>query len=474
MSDQAITAPEPLATAKAPAALWREEFRATAVLASPMILTNLTGTLIHATDVLLLGKLGPEALAAGAIGTNFVMSITIFGMGLVTAASPLIAAAMGRRSNAVKDVRRTFQQACWAALLFVLPVWALLWNSENLFLALGQQPEIAATAGLFVRALQWGVLPFLLYLVCRSFVGALEQPIWSLVIGIVAVIFNAVINYGLILGNFGLPQMGVLGAGIGSSLTHCMMFGGMTIVLMRHRRFRRFKLFHAFWRPDLTRLRDIFRLGWPISLQMGFEATVFALAILMMGWIGSAEVAAYAIALQLCAITFMVPLGVAQATTIRVGLAYGRVDHAMIHRAGWTGAVIGTGFMALMALIMWGFPTALMSLFIDPALPGSMRVIEIGVGFLAMAALFQIFDGAQVVGAAMLRGLQDTTWPMWFALFSYWIVCLGVGYILAFPLGMKGDGVWVGFVAGLAMAAVLMLSRWHMRARLGLLPAISQ
>ena len=470
MSDQAISAPEPLAAANAAAAPWRAEFRATALLASPMILTNLTGTLIHATDVFLLGKLGPEALAAGAIGSNFVMAIMIFGMGLVTAASPLMAAAIGRRSNAVRDVRRTFQQACWAALCFVIPVWVLLWHSESLFVLLGQDPGIAAEAGLFVRALQWGMLPFLLYLVCRSFVGVMEKPIWSLLIGVVAVFFNAVINYGLILGHFGLPKLGVLGAGIGSSLTQTLMFGGMIVVLMRHRLFRRFRLFDLIWRPDWERLREVLRLGWPIALQMGFEATVFALAILMMGWIGSAEVAAYAIALQLCAISFMVPLGVAQATTVRVGLGYGRKDHAMIHRAGWAGAILGTGFMALMAIIMWGFPTSLMSLFIDPSLPGSLRVIEIGVGFLGMAALFQIFDGAQVVGAGMLRGLQDTTWPMWFALFSYWLVCLGVGYVMAFPLEMKGLGVWIGFVVGLGTAATLMLTRWHLRARLGLLP----
>lgn len=440
------------------------------LLASPMILTNLTGTLIHATDVFLLGKLGPEALAAGAIGSNFVMSITIFGMGLVTAASPLMAAAIGRRSNAVRDVRRTFQQACLAALCFAIPVWILLWNAESLFLALGQEPAIAASAGLFVRALQWGMLPFLLYLICRSFIGALERPIWSLVIGVIAVLFNAVINYGLILGNFGLPQLGVLGAGIGSALTQAMMFGGMVLVLMRHRLFRRFRLFHGIGRPDWERFRDVVRLGWPISLQMGFEATVFALAILMMGWIGSAEVAAYAIALQLCAITFMVPLGVAQATTVRVGIGYGRKDHAMIHRAGWTGAAICIGFMACMAGVLWGFPTSLMSLFIDPELPGSARVIAIGVGFLGLAALFQIFDGAQVIGAGMLRGLQDTTWPMLFALVSYWIVCIGTGYVFAFELGMKGDGIWVGFVVGLAMAAVLMLGRWQIRARLNLLP----
>ncbi len=440
------------------------------MLALPMILTNLTGTLINATDIFLLGKAGSDALAAGAIGTNLTMSIMIFGMGLIMAASPLMAAEIGQRRHAVKEVRRTFQQACWAALCFIIPVWFLLWNSECLLLLFGQKPAIAAATSEFVRALQWGMLPFMLYLVCRSFVAALERPIWTLLIGIGAVLFNALLNYGLVLGHFGLPKMGLLGAGIGSSMTELMMFGGMVLVIMRHRRFRRYRLFHGIWRADRARFADIIRLGWPISLQLGFEATVFGFAILMMGWIGTVEVAAYAVALQLCAITFMIPMGIAQAATVRVGLGYGRRDVGMIHRAGWAAAMLGIGFMALMAILMWGFPTALITLFVDPALPGSAPVVALGVSFLGMAALFQIFDGAQVVGAGMLRGLQDTTWPMVFALVSYWIVCLGTGYVLAFTFDMKGLGIWIGFVAGLAMAAVLMLGRWHMRAQFRLLP----
>jgi MATE family multidrug resistance protein len=264
--------------------------------------------------------------------------------------------------------------------------------------------------------------------------------------------------------------MGVLGAGIGSSITETLMFGGMAVVVMRHPKFRRYRLFHGFWQADWPRFGEVIRLGWPIALQMGFEATVFGLAILMMGWIGTAEVAAYAVALQLCAISFMVPLGLAQAATVRVGLGFGRRDPAMIHRAGWAAAILGVGFMGLMALIMWGFPRELITLFVNPDRVGSAQVIELGVSFLAMAALFQIFDGAQVVGAGMLRGLQDTTWPMIFALFSYWLVCLGVGYMLAFGLAMHGVGIWIGFVVGLAMAAALMLGRWSMRARFGLLP----
>jgi multidrug resistance protein, MATE family len=453
-----------------PAGLWRAEFRATALLAWPMIMANLTGTLISATDVFLLGKLGPQALAAGAIGANFSMSIMIFGMGLVTAATPLMAAEIGRRRNAVREVQRTFRQALWAAVLFTIPIWILLWNAETLFLALGQKPAVAADAALFVRGLQWGILPYLFYLVMRSFVAALERPIWVLIVGGLAVITNAILNYGLILGHFGLPQMGVLGAGIGSSITETILFGGMAMVVLRHRQFRRFRLFDQFWKPDWPRLAEILRLGWPIALQMGFEATVFSAAILLMGWISTADVAAYGIALQICAISFMVPLGVAQAGTVRVGLGYGRGDRAMIHRAGWAAFVLGVGFMAMMALVMWGYPRTLMGLFIDASHPDSAAVIKLGVSFLAMAALFQIFDGAQVVGAGMLRGLQDTNVPMWIALFSYWVVCIGTGYWLAFEAGLGGIGVWIGFVVGLGMAAALMMARWQMRARLGLVP----
>lgn len=448
--------------------LLRAEIRATLLLAYPLVLTNLTQALIHATDVVLLGWAGPRALAAGSLGVNLYTAFVIFGMGLVTATAPMLARELGARRHSVREVRRTVRQGMWAAAAFALPVSAILWNGEAILLALGQDPELSADAASFVRALQWGFLPALLFLVLRSFVAALERPIWSLVISIGGVAANAFLNYVLIFGHLGFPALGLLGSGIGSAITNLLMFAGMALVVTRHPRFRRYRLFGRFWRPDRQRFRDVWKLGLPIAVTLGLEITIFNAAVFIMGLFGTASLAAHAIAIQIAALSFMVPLGLSQAVTVRVGLALGRGDPAGITRAGWTSFVLGVGFMALMGLLMLAAPRPLVHLFLDESDPANAPVIALAVSFIGVAALFQIFDGAQAVGAGMLRGLHDTTVPMIYAACGYWVIGLGVGLALAFGAGWRGLGIWIGLAAGLAVVALLMLIRWTRRERLRL------
>jgi MATE family multidrug resistance protein len=448
--------------------LWRDEIRATLALAWPLIMTNIAQSLIHATDVVLLGWAGASTLAAGTLGVNIYLIPLIFGIGLVTAAAPMIAKELGERSHSVRDVRRTVRQAMWAALAFALPIWLLLWNSGAILVAIGQEPALAAGAQSFVRALMWGLLPYLFYLVLRSFISALERPIWSLIVGLAAVVYNGLINYGLIFGKFGLPELGLLGAGIGSASANFLMFVGMALVVTRHRRFRRYRLFGRFWVADWQRFREVWRLGLPIAVTLALEIGVFAGAVFLMGYIGPESIAAHAIAIQLAALTFMVPMGLGQAVTVRVGLAFGRRDRPGVTRAGWTAFTLGVGFMSLAALVMWSIPSLLVSLFLDPADPANGAVIPLASSFLVVAAFFQIFDGAQAVGAGMLRGLQDTRVPMLFAAFGYWIVGLAVSVWLGFGLGWEGVGIWIGLASGLAVVAFLMITRWMRRERLGL------
>jgi MATE family multidrug resistance protein len=241
----------------------------------------------------------------------------------------------------------------------------------------------------------------------------------------------------------------------------------MLLFVRFDRQFRRFHLFGRWWRFDRERTAAMARLGWPIGLTMALEMGVFALAAYFMGWIGAPAVAAHAIALQLAALTFMVPLGLGQAATVRVGLALGRADPAGISRAGWTAWVAGVGFMGVMAFIMWSFPRGLVTLFLTDV-PRNALVIALAVSFLKVAAAFQLADGAQVIGAGMLRGLHDTRWPLLFALVGYWVVGLGIGVWLAFGRDWRGVGIWVGLASGLAAVAALMLLRWIMPGRLGL------
>tara|TARA_R110000824_G_scaffold4203_2_gene19939 strand:- start:1971 stop:3359 length:1389 start_codon:yes stop_codon:yes gene_type:complete len=449
---------------------WRHELRVTLALAWPLILSNLTMALIGATDVLMLGWLGARELAAATLGFNLAMTAAIFCMGLITASAPMMASEIGRMQHSVRDVRRTFRQAMWAATAVLLPFWILLWNTEAILLIFGQQPDLAKIAGTYISAYMWSILPFLFFLILRNFISALEQPVWALIISVIGVLSNALFNYALIFGKFGVPEFGVLGAGIGSVMTNVLMFGGLAIVVVRHKRFRRYHLFGRFWRSDWQRFRAMWKLGLPIAITMGLEGSVFGFAALLMGLISTASVAAHAIALQLAALTFMVPMGLGQAATVRVGIQYGRRDHAAIKRAGWVSFILGTSFMAAMALVFVLAPDFLISIFIDASAPGNAEVAALAVSFLAIAAIFQIVDGAQVVGAGMLRGLHDTTMPMLFALMGYWFIGIGLGAGLAFWQGWEGVGIWTGLAGGLSVVAVLMLARWMMRAKLGLLP----
>jgi len=446
---------------------WRDELRSTLALAWPLILANVTQQAIVATDVLLMSRLGPLALAASALALNFTYTLNMLLMGLVIASSPMMATALGRRSNSVRDVRRTFRAGLWI-LIFALPLyWLVLWNIGAILIALGQDPQLAAMGQSFLRAYMWCTAPWLLFTLMRNFISALERPRAVFVLSAAGIGINALISWALIFGRLGFPALGMVGGGLGSTVTWLILCGSLALYVRLDRRFGRFHLFGRWWRVDGQRTLAMVRLGWPIGLTMALEMGVFALAAYFMGWIGATAVAAHAIALQLAALTFMVPLGLGQAATVRVGLALGRRDEAGIARAGWTGWVMGAAFMGAMAIIIWAIPRQLVTLFLSDT-PANAVVIGLAVSFLRVAAAFQLVDGAQVIGAGMLRGLHDTRWPLMFALVGYWVVGLGIGAWLAFAQDWKGVGIWVGLASGLAAVAVLMLARWVLRDRLGL------
>jgi MATE family multidrug resistance protein len=446
---------------------WADELGASLKLAWPLILANLTQQLIQATDVLLMGRLGASQLAAATLALNLTFTFNIFLLGLVTASSPMMATALGQRSNAVRDVRRTFRAGLWMVLIAMPPYWLLLWHVGDLMRAFGQSEELAMQGQAFLRAYMWCSAPWLLFQLLRNFVAALERPRVVLWLSIIGIGLNALLSWSFIFGRFGLPALGLVGGGVGSTLTWIVLCGSLVAVTSLDRRFRRFHLFGNWWRFDGQRTLAMVKLGAPIGITMALEMGVFALAAYFMGWIGAPAVAAHAIALQIAALTFMVPLGLGQAATVRVGLAVGRGDEPGITRAGWTAWTVGMAFMAAMAIVMWAIPHRLVTLFLDDN-AANAGVIALAIAFLRVAAAFQLADGAQVIGAGMLRGLHDTRWPLLFALVGYWGVGLGIGSWLAFGADWKGVGIWVGLASGLAAVGVLMVARWMMRDSLGL------
>ena len=436
-------------------------------LAWPLILANLTQQVIQATDVLLMGRLGATQLAAATLALNLTFTFNLLMLGLVIASSPMMATALGQRFNAVRDVRRTFRAGLWLIAAMLPPYWLVLWHVGDIMRLFGESAQLANQGQTFLRAYMWCTAPWLLFQLLRNFVSALERPRVVLWLSVAGIALNGLLSWSLIFGHFGLPALGLVGGGLGSTLTWLIMCGALIAVILIDRQFGRFHLFGHWWRFDRQRTLAMIRLGWPIGVTMALEMGVFALAAYFMGWIGAPAVAAHAVALQLAALTFMVPLGLGQAATVRVGLALGRRDEPAIARAGWTAWVIGVCFMGTMAIMMWAVPRELITLFLKDV-PANAVVIALAVSFLRVAAAFQLVDGAQVIGAGMLRGLHDTRWPLLFALVGYWVVGLGVGAWLAFAQDWKGVGIWVGLASGLAAVAALMLVRWVMRDRLGL------
>lgn len=458
----------PSGTAQAPSAApgWGEELRATFTLAWPLVIAQLAQNALHTTDVILLGWLGSTHLAAGTLATTFYMPFQLFGIGVAGAVAPLVAQARGARD--IKSIRRIVRQGFWAAILLAALLTPLVLQIGPIYRFLGQDPVATEMASQFIQIAVWSLLPAIGLVVLRSFLSAYDATRVILVITVFGVLINALVAYGLIFGNFGLPRLELRGAAIATLVTNILMFLAALAYVLRHRRFGRFHILKDLFAPDWTYFRSVFRLGLPIALTVVAEVGMFTAAALLMGRLGTDEVAAHAIALQCASIAFMVPLGLGIAATVRVGRAYGRRDSQGIGRAGWTSFMLGTGFMTLSCAAFLLFGQNIVTIFLDPSVPENANALALAVSFLAVAGIFQLVDGAQVSAAHALRGLSDTRMPMVLAIVGYWMVGLPTSYVLGFVFDWRGVGIWTGLAVGLTFVAIVLVARFAMRERLGL------
>ena len=448
---------------------YKDEARALLRLAGPLIVANLVQMAIYTTDVIFIARLGAEPLAASTVAVNLLVVVMHAISGIGMAVSPLVSAELGRKRHSVREVRRTVRMGLWLMAMLSLAGWAVLWNGEALLLLLGQEAQIAAMGGQYLWWVQWGLLPAMAFGVLRHFIAAKDLAHYALWVTLVMLIANIIGNYVLIFGHFGFPALGLKGAALASVGSNVIGLLTLILLIQNHRTLRRFHIFGRLNRVDWSRVQQLLRVGIPIAVTMVFEVAIFGAAAFLMGLIGVNELAAHAIALQAAALAFMVPLGIGQAATIRVGMALGAGDVHWVQRAGRVAMALGVGFMAFTALLFWIMPYAVIRLWLDPSDPTNAAVIPLAVSFLTMAALFQLFDGAQVVGAGLLRGLQDTRVPMIYAGIGYWVIGLGGGVAFGFYTPMAGQGIWLGLVAGLASVAMLMAWRWKRRGTLGLI-----
>lgn len=450
---------------------WRAHFKATLTLGVPLIGAQLAQLGIHTTDVVILGRLGAAHLAAIVLASQFFFTIFILGSGFANAVMPMVAQAYGRGDTV--SVRRSVRMGMWVVLLYSALMVPLFYSAESILLYAGQKPEVAALAGNYLEIAQWGIGPALLFMTLRGLVSAHGRAGIVLYVTIVILTINAIFAYALVLGHFGFPAMGIEGAAIVSFGVNVLSFVLLTAYIQWRPELRRYELFVRFWRPDWPAFREVVHLGLPIGLTMLAEVSLFTGASLLMGNIGTLELAAHGIALQLASIAFMIPLGLAQAGTVRVGVAHGRDDHLGVVRASWAVLVIAAVIAVAGGLLFALVPTELASIFLDKAGKDSAAVLAIAGPFVVIAGIFQLVDGLQAIAAGLLRGLKDTRIPMILALISYWPIGFLCAWFFAFPAGFGGVGVWFGFVSGLGAAAILLNWRFYrlLKQRSAALPA---
>ncbi|WP_275791142.1 MATE family efflux transporter [Pararhizobium gei] len=437
---------------------WPAHYRASIALGVPFVCAQLAQFAIHATDVLMVGRLGTTELAAMVLAAQTFFTVFIFGSGFANAVVPIVAQAQGRGD--LVAVRRAVRMGMWAVLGYGVLTMPLLWHAESVLLAMHQQPEVAALAGRYLRVALWGMFPALLFMVLRGFLSSLERAGIILYVTIAVLAANALLCYVFIFGHFGAPALGIVGAAISALAVNTLSFVLLYAYIQMQPQTRAYEIFVRFWRPDWPVLKDVVKLGLPIAVTILAEVSLFTVASLLMGMIGTVELAAHGIALQFASIAFMVPLGLAQVATVRIGLAHGRRDAEGIKRGAIAVLVIGCGFALIGSTVFALFSTELAALYLDTSRPDAAQVLAYAGPLIVIAGAFQLVDGVQALAAGMLRGLKDTTVPMVLALISYWAIGFVAAYLLAFHAGLGGVGVWYGFVLGLAAASITLTWRF--------------
>jgi len=467
-----MTAFIPGTSAKRPrlSAAWRTELVQLFRLAAPIVATQIAWVAMLTTDTAMIGRLGPEPLAGASLSMMVFFIGYIVCVGVTMATAGLAAQAFGARQPRI--VRRVIRQGLWVAILLVTPCVAGFAHTGALLAWTGQPPEALPHAEAYMSTLMWCLPAGIVFTVLRNFVAALGRPMAALWVMLAGVPLNALLDYGLIFGNFGLPRLELVGAGIATTAVNILMVLALAAVIQWRRPFNKYQLFVRFWRPDWRIFRQIFRIGAPIAAISVMEAGFFIGAVFVIGQFGAVAIAAHMIAMQMPHITFMVPMGLSQAATVRVGHAAGRRDVAGAYRAGWSAMAVAMLFAMVMTGVIVTVPEPFAGLFLDTARTDAAEVLSLAAALLLLAAMFQIVDALQAVAAGALRGLNDTAFPMAIAGVSYWGLGAGSAIWLAFGAGLETRGIWIGFVIGLTAAAVLLIRRFKSRQNQAYLPEI--
>lgn len=444
----------------------RNHLSASIKLGLPLVGTFITSMLMGVTDTLMVGRLGAEPLAAAVLANQLFFFLTIAGIGLASGVMPMAATALGR--NDVKTMRRSVRMGFWAVLFYAIIVMPILFLAEPIYTLLGQADPLPALAQSYLNIAMWALIPTVLVMVLRSYLSVVELANIVLLITLAAAGLNVVLNYAFIFGNWGMPAMGLQGAAVATVGSASLSAIVLLVFAATKKSLREHELFVRWWRSDWPAFFEVIRLGWPIALSLVAEISLFAFSAIMVGWFGVLALAAHGIVLQIISVSFMIPLGLSQVGTIRIGLAKGHEDPTAIALAGKSVYILGAIVSAATVIVLVFLPQTLVSLFIGKNSTEAAEILSFAIPFLAIAAAFQFADSLQVLSAGLLRGLSDTRVPMQIAIFAYWIVGVPAAYLLSKYTSLGVNGVWTGLAIGLAIAAVLATRRYFRRQTLGL------
>lgn len=422
-------------------------------IALPAVLSQVAQMAMGVIDTLIAGHYSNEALAAIAIGTSLLHPVLIFFMGLFLAFNPIVAHLKGADSNL--KIGESFRLAIMLAIVFSPVAIVILLNAQIVLELLGVEKQISDLATEYLHATVWGMPGLLLFFALRFCNEGLFSTPAVLAATLISIPFNIILNFWFMYGGYGLPEMGAVGLGYATSLVWTIMFIGLFIYSATTKKYQHLKIFSNWHIPLWQDIREVFRLGFPVAITLGFEITMFAAVSLMIARYPTEVMGAHQIAVNIASLSFMIPLGISQAITARVGYFNGQRDPIATRLAGYTGIGTAAALSAFSATTMILIPSLLVGLYTS-----DNEVLSIAVGLLFYAAVFQFSDSLQVSSAGALRGVKDTKVPMVITAISYWLVGFPVGFYLAEYQGYQANGYWIGLIAGLSTAAVLLLHRW--------------
>jgi MATE family multidrug resistance protein len=431
----------------------RQELRPMLRLALPVVVGELGWMAMGVVDTMMVGRIDAESIGAASIGRVLFMGVAIFGIGLLLGLDTLVAQAFGAGNR--QECQLALLHGLYLSLIIAAPLTALTFVFAGLLDLWGVDPTVRALAAPYLRVVGWATLPILFYSTFRRYLQAMNLVRPVMIALISANLVNVFFNWVLIFGQLGFPALGVVGAAWATVMSSCYMAGFLALAALLHDRSEGWTLRQLPLGLQLARMRRLVELGIPAAMQLLLEVGVFALATVLAGRLTPVALAAHQIALNAASVTYMVPLGISAATAVRVGQALGRRDAPGAGRAGWTGLLLAALFMALAALLFVTAPGAILRAFTTAS-----GVIAAGVSLLYVAAVFQLFDGIQVVATGALRGAGDTRTPMLWNLIGYWVLGLPVGYYLCFSADWGAVGLWIGFSIGLIVVGTILLFVW--------------